>query len=159
MKDKRQRMAIAWPYAAVYTDPAFAASILQAAASTLPLHYPPPPPVYAPHYPRYSHWGQTFNPLQNTLPIANPALNQGLLAPSLPPTSLPQPQITQSLNIGLDFPHFGSKFENRLSPTVSPAHSELSMSPPAEGLLIPAKTPPQTQVPEVPKLFKPYTEV
>lgn len=32
MKDKRQRMAMAWPYA-VYTDPAFAASILQAAAS------------------------------------------------------------------------------------------------------------------------------
>ncbi|KAJ4439832.1 hypothetical protein ANN_07960 [Periplaneta americana] len=33
MKDKRQRMAMAWPYA-VYTDPAFAASILQAAAAS-----------------------------------------------------------------------------------------------------------------------------
>lgn len=29
MKDKRQRIAVAWPYAAVYSDPAFAASILQ----------------------------------------------------------------------------------------------------------------------------------
>ncbi|KAI5638091.1 homeobox domain-containing protein [Phthorimaea operculella] len=34
MKDKRQRIAVAWPYAAVYSDPAFAASILQAAASS-----------------------------------------------------------------------------------------------------------------------------
>lgn len=33
MKDKRQRMALAWPYA-VYTDPAFAASLLQAAAAS-----------------------------------------------------------------------------------------------------------------------------
>lgn len=32
MKDKRQRMAVTWPYA-VYTDPVFAASILQAAAN------------------------------------------------------------------------------------------------------------------------------
>ncbi|KAI5699809.1 hypothetical protein M8J76_007356 [Diaphorina citri] len=33
MKDKRQRIAMAWPYA-VYTDPAFAASVLQAAAAS-----------------------------------------------------------------------------------------------------------------------------
>ncbi|XP_028167585.1 segmentation protein even-skipped-like [Ostrinia nubilalis] len=44
MKDKRQRIAVAWPYAAVYSDPAFAASILQAAASSvgLPYGYPSP---------------------------------------------------------------------------------------------------------------------
>lgn len=43
MKDKRQRIAIAWPYAAVYSDPAFAASILQAAANSvgMPYGYPP----------------------------------------------------------------------------------------------------------------------
>ncbi|XP_055685704.1 segmentation protein even-skipped [Lutzomyia longipalpis] len=43
MKDKRQRIAVAWPYAAVYSDPAFAASILQAAANSvgLPYGYPP----------------------------------------------------------------------------------------------------------------------
>nr|XP_018910746.1 PREDICTED: segmentation protein even-skipped [Bemisia tabaci] len=33
MKDKRQRLAMAWPYA-LYTDPAIAASILQAAAAS-----------------------------------------------------------------------------------------------------------------------------
>lgn len=45
MKDKRQRIAIAWPYAAVYSDPAFAASILQAAANSvgMPYGYPPGP--------------------------------------------------------------------------------------------------------------------
>ncbi|KAE8573168.1 segmentation protein even-skipped [Halyomorpha halys] len=42
MKDKRQRMAMAWPYA-MYTDPTIAASLLTS------LHYP-----YAPYYhPRY----------------------------------------------------------------------------------------------------------
>lgn len=39
MKDKRQRIAVAWPYAAVYSDPAFAASILQAAATSVALPY------------------------------------------------------------------------------------------------------------------------
>lgn len=48
MKDKRQRMAMAWPYA-VYTDPALAASLLQAAAAGL--HYPYP----AAYYPRYPY--------------------------------------------------------------------------------------------------------
>lgn len=59
MKDKRQRMAMAWPYA-VYTDPAFAASILQAAAASaggLPIAalasaaypYAQLPPYYQPH--------------------------------------------------------------------------------------------------------------
>ncbi|KAF6206308.1 hypothetical protein GE061_017539 [Apolygus lucorum] len=47
MKDKRQRMAMAWPYA-VYTDPALAASLLQAAAAGL--HYP-----YPAYYPRYPY--------------------------------------------------------------------------------------------------------
>lgn len=166
MKDKRQRMAIAWPYAAVYTDPAFAASILQAAASTLPLHYGPPPPVYPPHYPRYAHWGQGFGLPQATLPMPNPSLNlnQGIsLNQHLPHTSLPQTQLTQGLNIGLEFPHFHNKYDTKLSPTESPAQSEISLSPPVvEGLLIPAteKSPSQTHVPGVqPKLFKPYTEV
>lgn len=43
MKDKRQRIAVAWPYAAVYSDPAFAASILQAAANSVGMPYPPYP--------------------------------------------------------------------------------------------------------------------
>lgn len=53
MKDKRQRMAMAWPYA-VYTDPAFAASILQAAAASAGgLAYPYPPAYYPPRYSPY----------------------------------------------------------------------------------------------------------
>ena len=43
MKDKRQRIAVAWPYAAVYSDPAFAASILQAAANSVGMPYAPYP--------------------------------------------------------------------------------------------------------------------
>lgn len=45
MKDKRQRIAVAWPYAAVYADPTFAASLLQAAANSvgMPYGYPPSP--------------------------------------------------------------------------------------------------------------------
>ncbi|XP_013191434.1 segmentation protein even-skipped-like [Amyelois transitella] len=76
MKDKRQRIAVAWPYAAVYSDPAFAASILQAAASSvgLPYGYPSPalmPPFHNPQllpagypypypaYPRYPYISPT----------------------------------------------------------------------------------------------------
>ncbi|XP_073846463.1 homeobox protein even-skipped [Musca autumnalis] len=47
MKDKRQRIAVAWPYAAVYSDPAFAASILQAAANSVGMPYAPYPAAAA----------------------------------------------------------------------------------------------------------------
>ncbi|RZF42411.1 hypothetical protein LSTR_LSTR004219 [Laodelphax striatellus] len=54
MKDKRQRMAMAWPYA-VYTDPALAASILQAAAGSLPFaaayYQMPPAAAYCQQFP------------------------------------------------------------------------------------------------------------
>lgn len=59
MKDKRQRIAVTWPYAAVYADPSFAASLLQAAANSVsmpyyaqnPMHPPLPgiPPSEAPY--------------------------------------------------------------------------------------------------------------
>lgn len=160
MKDKRQRMAIAWPYAAVYTDPAFAASLLQAAASTLPLHYPQPAPLYPPHYPRYSPWGQSFLP-QTTLPMPNPSLN-------IPQTMTP-PSLSHNLNVnlglGLDLQRYQSYEAPRnpmgcvSPPRSSPVNSEISLSPAPEGLLIPGKvSPPQTNLPapEKPKLFKPY---
>jgi len=56
MKDKRQRMAMAWPYA-VYTDPAFAASILQAAANagSLPGIASAVAAAYSHTYGYYSH--------------------------------------------------------------------------------------------------------
>ncbi|VEN56460.1 unnamed protein product [Callosobruchus maculatus] len=159
MKDKRQRMAIAWPYAAVYTDPAFAASLLQAAASSLPLHYPPPPPMYTPHhYPRY-HPYPSFGVPPSGLHMPNPIPQNVNLNPAGIPSTVPQPQL--NLNLNFDLPHsYQPVQQSRISPN-SPVHSELSLSPPVhEGLLIPASksSPPhhQTQVPEKPKLFKPY---
>ncbi|KAI9582517.1 segmentation protein even-skipped [Glossina fuscipes] len=47
MKHKRQQIAVAWPYAAVYSDPAFAASILQAAANSVGMPYAPYPTASA----------------------------------------------------------------------------------------------------------------
>lgn len=162
MKDKRQRMAIAWPYAAVYTDPAFAASLLQAAASSLPLHYAPPPPVYPHHYPRYHPYPAGFGiPQPSSLPMTNPALgvnqNVGTIPQSLPQTMPPH---GFNLNLGLDFPSYQNfDLKGKVSPRSSPVHSDISLSPPAhDGLLIPAKvSPTQTQLSaEKPKLFKPY---
>lgn len=149
MKDKRQRMAIAWPYAAVYTDPAFAASLLQAAASTLPLHYPPPPPMYTHHYPRY-HPYPSFGVPPTGLPVQQPV---GI------PQPIPQAQVPQGLNLNLnfDFPPSYHHHQAKMSPHSPDLHSEISLSPPVDGLLIPAtKISPQTQVQKEPKLFKPY---
>nr|XP_008195064.1 PREDICTED: even-skipped isoform X1 [Tribolium castaneum] len=149
MKDKRQRMAIAWPYAAVYTDPAFAASIFHAAATSLPLHYPPPPPVYTHHYARY-HPYPNFGVPPAGIPLQNPGLN---LNPPVTQTQLP-------LNLGLDFPYQG-KFEvpTKSSPRSSPVQSDVSLSPVHEPLLITTEklaAEGQTKLPQQPKLFKPY---
>lgn len=64
MKDKRQRIAVAWPYAAVYSDPAFAASILQAAASSVGLPYGYPSPALIPpfHNPQLLPGGYPYPP-------------------------------------------------------------------------------------------------
>lgn len=147
MKDKRQRMAIAWPYAAVYTDPAFAASLLQAAASTLPMHYPPPPPVYPPHYPRYHPYPGFGIPQTGSLPITS----SGHMPQNIPSTI---PTHGFNLNLGLDFPSPYQSFGGKISPRSSPVHSDVSLSPPVhDSLLIPAKTQLST---DKPKLFKPY---
>lgn len=93
MKDKRQRIAVAWPYAAVYSDPAFAASILQAAANSVGMPYPPYPAAAAnpmlatamPSMPVHGHnpYGQyRYNPYhipQRPQPAAHP------LAHAMPP--------------------------------------------------------------------------
>ncbi|XP_053963779.1 segmentation protein even-skipped isoform X1 [Anastrepha ludens] len=74
MKDKRQRIAVAWPYAAVYSDPAFAASLLQAAANSVGITYPTYPPpganpmLAASVMPMASHYAPyRYNPYQ--LPV------------------------------------------------------------------------------------------
>lgn len=164
MKDKRQRLAIAWPYAAVYTDPAFAASLLQAAASSLPLHYPPPPPVYPHHYPRYHPYPSFGLPQAGGLPVPNAAaLGVGQNMPSAMPQAVQQslPHHGFNINLGLDFQPYQQTFDlkGKVSPQSSPVHSEISLSPPVhDGLLMTAKvSPSQTQmVDQKPKLFKPY---
>lgn len=55
MKDKRQRIAVTWPYAAVYSDPAFAASLLQAAANSVSMPYYAPNPQLSIIPPEASH--------------------------------------------------------------------------------------------------------
>ncbi|XP_017012487.3 segmentation protein even-skipped [Drosophila takahashii] len=78
MKDKRQRIAVAWPYAAVYSDPAFAASILQAAANSVGMPYPP----YAP--------AAAAAAAAAAAVATNPMMAQGM-----PPMSMPQMQAMQ----------------------------------------------------------------
>lgn len=84
MKDKRQRIAVAWPYAAVYSDPAFAASILQAAANSvgMPYGYPPNPmmppvmPTQIPAATQQFGYGYRYSPYhlpQRTAPMPIPA--------------------------------------------------------------------------------------
>lgn len=145
MKDKRQRMSIAWPYAAVYTDPTFAASLLHAAASSLPLHYPPPP-VYPTHYPpRYHPWTQGFNLPQTGLQIPNS------------PITLNQPMQSLHQSMMPNFNQTGFEFHNypRTSPTVSPVRSEVSLSP-VPDISVTQTSPKRTITAERPKLFQPY---
>lgn len=147
-------MAIAWPYAAVYTDPSIAASLLQVAASAL--HYHPPPPMYTPHYPRY-HPYPSYGVPPGGIPMTS--VQHPASIPTSMPQPIPQPQLHSglNLNLNLDFPHQMYHPQHpKVSPS-SPVHSELSLSPPMDGLLIPAsKVSPQTQLPDKPKLFKPY---
>ncbi|XP_017884397.1 segmentation protein even-skipped-like [Ceratina calcarata] len=76
MKDKRQRMAMAWPYA-MYTDPTLAATLLAAATASLP-----PPPYHgapglpsshlAPNYPAAAaaaYYAARYTPYQ-TVPTS-----------------------------------------------------------------------------------------
>lgn len=165
MKDKRQRMAIAWPYAAVYSDPIFAASLLQAAASTV--HYPPPAAMYPPHYSRYAPY-PTFGVHSGGVPMSNQSLLHHTSsvafnpAPTGLPSGLPQGLPQQGLNINLNFGDMPSyqQVHQKISPTDS-HRSEISLSPPVhDSLLMPAAKMPhlQTQLHSVekPKLFKPY---
>ncbi|XP_055635009.1 segmentation protein even-skipped [Toxorhynchites rutilus septentrionalis] len=133
MKDKRQRIAVAWPYAAVYSDPAFAASILQAAANSvgMPYGYPPAPmlpqmPVMAPQMQttapnnfsygyRYAPYPipQRMPPLQTTpYPSAAAAAMLSTIPQGYTPLSIPKPHTP---------PH---DLQSPSSP-----HSALSLSP------------------------------
>lgn len=133
MKDKRQRIAVAWPYAAVYSDPAFAASILQAAANSVGMPYgyapnpmlPPVIPAQIPSAAQQFSYGYRYSPYhipQRTAPMPIPpsaaaaAASYPTMLGGIPqgyhPLSIPKPQTP---------PH-------DLQSSSSP-HSTLSLSP------------------------------
>jgi homeobox even-skipped homolog protein len=139
MKDKRQRIAIAWPYAAIYSDPSMAASILQACANSVGMapygayghtQLMPQMPVMSPQmpsnhfpYPPYRYAPYPIPPPQQRTPGATPPSSQyPLLNGSLTgsnqmnygPLTIPKPQCTP--------PH-----DILQSPTSQ--HSGLSLSP------------------------------
>uniref|UniRef100_T1H3M6 Homeobox domain-containing protein n=1 Tax=Megaselia scalaris TaxID=36166 RepID=T1H3M6_MEGSC len=154
MKDKRQRIAVAWPYAAVYSDPAFAASILQAAANSvgMPYGYPASPMMPNPMMPAQipqcaapttvsvppSYSGYRYNPYQipqRSAPMPPMPYLDRSLSPIRNPsggllmTAIPQPQ-AQSTPISLS--------------------SSASSGSAVSSVRVPTVTEPK------PKLFKPY---
>lgn len=140
MKSKRQHLAIAWPYAAIYSDPTMAASILQACANSVGMapyaygHAPliPQMPVIPPQmqaaggqfpYHPYRYAPYPIPPPQRTPSNTPPASSQyPLLNGSLAgnnqmgysPLTIPKPQCTPPHDI-LQSP--------------SSQHSALSLSP------------------------------
>lgn len=135
MKDKRQRIAVAWPYAAVYADPAFAASLLQAAANSVSMPYYAPNPMI-PQMPVMSnpqmpsaganHYSYRYSPYQ--IPHRNPT--------GIPPYSHASPLSTQSSGAAFAGGDISSGLNNSFcsdylqSPNSS--QSPLSMSPVSE---------------------------
>lgn len=123
MKDKRQRIAVAWPYAAVYADPSFAASLLQAAANSVGM------PYYAP------------NPMIPQMPVITPSQLQPTAAANYPysyryspyqilhrnPTAIPQ----HAHGISIPQHTLGNTFSEPLQSPNSPI-STLSLSPISE---------------------------
>ncbi|CRK96830.1 CLUMA_CG009906, isoform A [Clunio marinus] len=140
MKDKRQRIAIAWPYAAIYSDPTMAASILQACANSVGMapygayghaQLIPQMPVMSPQMPsnhfsyspyRYAPYpipppGGAAQRTPGTTASQYPLLNGSLTGTNqmnYGPLTIPKPQCTP--------PH-----EILQSPTSQ--HSNLSLSP------------------------------
>jgi homeobox even-skipped family protein len=138
MKDKRQRMAMAWPYA-VYTDPVFAASVLQVAAASaggIPsiaaayspysyyhsLHrytsFPPPMPPSPLHRPQpyLTHRQSSTPPLLTTTNTTAPSLGLELNLSNMPP-------LRTSFSMRGASPDHSTKSDNS-SPTISPDATE-----------------------------------
>ncbi|XP_068083925.1 segmentation protein even-skipped [Anabrus simplex] len=127
MKDKRQRMAMAWPYA-VYTDPAFAASILQAAAASaggLPGIAAAAAAAYSSPYSFYHH--PHAHPQHPALTRYSPYPSLGVPPPPSPlhrpqPSTFPPPPPPT-------LPHPASTFSVGRPSDLSPAHSNNSDNP------------------------------
>lgn len=126
MKDKRQRIAITWPYAAVYADRTFAASLLQAAANSVNMpYYIPQMPVIAPQIPTANHYSYNYQYSPYQISHRNPA---GVLAPShSSPISTP-PDGTPFTRADLMNGHNTSLCSEYLQSPASPL-SPLSLSP------------------------------
>lgn len=96
MKDKRQRVTVAWPYTAVYADPTYAASLLHSAnAITVPYGYasamqPQVPAMAASHY--YPYYAPYSLPTIHQQPMAgyHPSMMSSYM--SHPYSAMPQPQ-------------------------------------------------------------------
>ncbi|KAJ6628240.1 Segmentation protein even-skipped [Pseudolycoriella hygida] len=167
MKDKRQRLSIQWPYAAVYTDPAFAASLLQAAATTVGMPYgystahmmqqmsviPPQMPLnhfsYGYRYSPYPVPSRTHQVPAGTYPVANSAYSTLSAMSNLTP-----PHDTQSRSSPQSVPSISPTSDRLTSPirnVISSSHNEqIKTSPPSQQTVLKGK--------ETPKLFKPYNQ-
>jgi hypothetical protein len=120
MKDKRQRIAIAWPYAAIYSDPTMAASILQACANSVgmapygyahPAQIIPQMPVMPPqlpstnaHFPYGAAAAAAYHryapypippPNSQRTPVSSSQYHNGINNhPNYGPLTIPKPQCT-----------------------------------------------------------------
>ncbi|XP_043464775.1 segmentation protein even-skipped-like [Leptopilina heterotoma] len=144
MKDKRQRMALAWPY----MDPNFAATLATIAAASTLQHPPYPTPAAGIHlnYPLpAAYYGARFSPYGSSAPATNAASLQRphLQSPSyphhphilqphhnLPPLHLPGLGVP---NVG-NTPYMSPPLSTNTTPTyrptmlseMSPVHSDTS---------------------------------
>lgn len=125
MKDKRQRIAVSWPFAAVYADPNFAASILHAAANSVTL-------PYGPH-----GYGPASNPMipqMPTLPSIQMPAEQFGYGFRYNPYTVPQRNPSQMYTTSTMLTgHTGNASANMYAPyspqASSTSQSPLSMSP------------------------------
>ncbi|XP_076234412.1 segmentation protein even-skipped [Calliopsis andreniformis] len=153
MKDKRQRMAMAWPYA-MYTDPTLAATLLAAATATLP---PPPyhsapglPPTHlAPSYPAAAaaaYYAARYTPYPGAVPTTSasslhrPHPRTAAAYPGHPHLLQPHPSLPPLHLTGLGVPTVGNTafqvnspptsaattYRPTLLPELSPVHSDAS---------------------------------
>ncbi|XP_043266122.1 segmentation protein even-skipped [Colletes gigas] len=152
MKDKRQRMAMAWPYA-MYTDPTLAATLLAAATATLPpppYHGAPglPPSHLAPSYPaaaaaayyaaRYTPYPTVPTTSASSLHRPHPRTAAAYPAhphllqphPSLPPLHLPGLGVPTVGNTAFQVNNqptsAAATYRPTLLPELSPVHSDAS---------------------------------
>lgn len=131
MKDKRQRITAAWPYAAVYSDPAFAASILQAAVNSVGMPYGYPPhqlPVMPPQMQSTIAYPSSYGGYSRYAPYPMVAHRNHAAAAQPPMSAANYPTMMNNNNNGS--PHAGYQPMSLPKPTTPPHHDHLMMSSP-----------------------------